>query len=70
MAGARHMRAWMNAPRCHGQLHCALTGYAGGGRLIRYCAEGGDGRGCEAPGVFLARARWIESERAKRSGVM
>jgi hypothetical protein len=57
LTGAEHLHTWMVAAR--GDVRTALTGYAGGYRLIKFCAAGGDARGCHVPEVFLARARQI-----------
>lgn len=57
LAGAAHLREWLIAMR--GNLHGALTGYAGGGALIRLCREDDNYRACGTPAVFLERARMI-----------
>lgn len=73
-AGSRHLRTWMDAAK--GDLRVALTGYAGGYWLISGCAKGPVWREranghkddiCGTADVFLARARWIERERRRRS---
>lgn len=59
LAGAAHLRAWLHATR--GSLSSALTGYAGGGYLIRLCREDDSYRACGTAAVFLERAariRW------------
>lgn len=65
LAGAEHLRGWMVA--CRGHEHCALLGYAGGGRLIRLCQDQPDLRACQTPRVFLGRAAMIAAERRPRS---
>lgn len=55
--GAAHLAGWLRA--CNGRVRCALNGYAGGYRLIRFCAEHEKDRRCTTPDVFLQRARWI-----------
>jgi len=69
LAGARHLRTWVNATR---SLHAALLGYAGGYALIGACARGPvlrkTGRHddlCLTPEVFLWRRDWIRRERTK-----
>ena len=64
-AGARHLRGWMVA--MHGDLKQALIGYAGGYRLIDFCAAGGIARGCDAPEVFLSRAWEIKRQRRRHA---
>jgi len=67
LAGAAHLRGWITAER--GDLRLALLGYAGGGRLIRACADGPvlthGVDACHTPAVFLARAAWIRTERRR-----
>lgn len=70
--GARHLRGWLDA--CRGRLRCALTGYAGGFRLVSACARGpvvshrrlGDLDLCRTADVFLRRARLIRESRLAR----
>lgn len=57
LRGAEHLATWMRVER--GDLRRSLWGYAGGGRLIRFCLDGGDSRGCRVPKVFLDRAAQI-----------
>lgn len=38
-AGARALRWWLEHPRCRGDLHCALSGYAGGTRFMDNCRD-------------------------------
>lgn len=57
LAGARHLRGWYDA--CRGNERCALTGYAGGWRLIEICESEPDLRACHTWEVFLGRARAI-----------
>ncbi len=69
--GAEHLRGWIAATR--GDVHAALLGYAGGGRLIRFCddtAAHDDHRGCRFPRDIQERARRIRSARASRTGVI
>lgn len=61
IAGARHLETWMVA--MHGDVRAALTGYAGGYRLLATCATGSDVRGCHVADVFLERARRIRARR-------
>lgn len=56
LAGAKHLRGWLDA--CRGNVYCALTGYAGGFYLIRYCRVR-QHRNCGVAGVFLGRAARI-----------
>lgn len=58
LAGARHLAVWLQA--CRRDLACALTGYAGGYRLIVACRSGADWRGCRAASALVRRSRWIE----------
>jgi soluble lytic murein transglycosylase-like protein len=68
IAGARHMRAWIDA--CHDNLHCALTGYAGGYYLIAECKRDPSPKACGTWDVFLTRAARIRDHRAHlRAGV-
>lgn len=69
MAGAEHLREWMQLTR---DFHSALLGYAGGYTMIRACANGGAlvreraGRQvdlCQTP--ELDRAAWIRALRAR-----
>ena len=71
LAGAAHLRGWIGGPGspCHGNLRCALLGYAGGGErgLIGACKAGPvhlrpGVDTCSIAEVFLARARWIRRE--------
>lgn len=56
IAGARHMREWIDAT--HGDVRAALLGYAGGYVGIRFCAdpEHQKDRRCSTHLVFLRRA--------------
>lgn len=56
LAGARHLRVWLDT--CGGNRWCALTGYAGGHRLIAMCKRQ-HLRACATPWVFQQRARMI-----------
>lgn len=56
--GAAHLSRWLRA--CGHHLRCALNGYAGGYRLIRFCTDHPRDRRCSTPDVFLQRARWIQ----------
>ena len=69
LAGAKHLRAWMDAKR---DLEQALIGYAGGYALISACAAGPvlrkTGRHddlCSIGKVFLWRRDWIRRERRR-----
>jgi hypothetical protein len=57
MRGAEHLAGWYKAE--HENQRLALLGYAGGGRLIRFCLSGGEARGCKIPEIFLQRAARI-----------
>lgn len=61
LAGARHLRVWLDAS--HGNIKTALTGYAGGYRLIAACRRGERVHGCATPDVFLGRAQRIRDRR-------
>jgi len=73
LAGARHLREWLDTPRCRGGTGCASLGYAGGYRLIKRCARGPVVRKrgaaqrdiCRTPEVFEHRAALIRRERAR-----
>jgi soluble lytic murein transglycosylase-like protein len=65
LAGARHLRGWLDA--CHGDQRCALTGYAGGYRLIAICRDDATRRACAVADAFLNRAAWIRKARNQRS---
>lgn len=56
LAGAEHLRRWLDA--CRGRRRCALTGYAGGWYLIRYCTARRH-RSCDTWRVFERRALWL-----------
>lgn len=58
LAGAQHLRSWIDA--MHGNLHAALTGFAGGYALLQLCAVR-DVRACHTPAIFLQRAHAIAS---------
>lgn len=68
--GAKHLRGWMDV--CGNRIRCALLGYAGGYALIYACGKGpvlrfkdhGDDL-CLVPDVFLHRAAYIRTLRAK-----
>lgn len=62
LAGAAHLATWRAA--CRGNLHCALTGYAGGYHLLELC-ERDHVRACDTWRVFLGRAAWIARERQR-----
>lgn len=62
LAGAEHVAAWRDA--CHGEMACALTGYAGGYHLLALCGQE-HVRACDTWRVFQARAAWIARERAR-----
>lgn len=55
--GANHLREWFTAAR--GNQRMALTGYAGGWRLIRHCAPSWTNHRCYASAMFQARSRLI-----------
>jgi hypothetical protein len=59
LRGARHLAQWLSA--MHGNLRAALGGYAGGYRLLAFCADGGEARGCHVADVFLGRAAMIRA---------
>lgn len=40
LEGAEHLRTWLDTKTCHGNLHCALLGYAGGYALLKRCGDG------------------------------
>jgi hypothetical protein len=40
LEGAEHLRVWMDTKSCHGDITCALLGYAGGYALLKGCAAG------------------------------
>jgi hypothetical protein len=70
LAGARHLRTWMTSTPT---LRVALTGYAGGYRMIRACAGGPVRRAtgrhddlCRVAEVFAWRAAWIRRELGRR----
>jgi hypothetical protein len=78
LAGAKHLRGWIDGPEsnCHGNLYCALLGYAGGYDLISACATGPVFRKtghhddlCLTPRVFLWRRNWIRNERTRPPAV-
>lgn len=63
LAGARHLRAWLD--HCGGSEWCALTSYAGGSGLVRVCAKTGrwtapsGHNACDVAGIERYRARTI-----------
>lgn len=68
IAGARHLREWFEA--CRGHQVCAFTGYAGGWRAIRACANGPvwirpGVDGCKTHEVFRWRAGLIRTAIAR-----
>lgn len=67
LAGALHLRAWLDA--CRGDERCALRGYAGAWTLRCDGADHGH-RACAAARWFEARARQIEHAfmRARQEG--
>lgn len=62
-AGAAHLRWWMD--QCRDNIHCALSGYAGGFVFIFNCRRnhGKFKRECSVPGERMRRANWIKKER-------
>jgi hypothetical protein len=42
LRGAEHLKMWMDQPRCNGRRErCGVTSYAGGGGLVKICAQYG-----------------------------
>jgi len=64
LRGAQHLRRWRDL--CRGDDRCALTAYAGGGRMVSACRAGSDHRACRFAMQMISRARWIGAIR--RSG--
>lgn len=58
VAGGTHLRAWLDATHTTAD---ALTGYAGGYRLLAACHEPDAPRQCGVADVFISRATWITS---------
>lgn len=59
--GARHLAEWKSAQR--GDIKRALTGYAGGYRLLEKCDRGEELRACTIANYHLARTRRIQRAR-------
>lgn len=70
-AGARHLRTWLDHPRCQGDLYCALSGYAGGTLFMDRCRDTPSQypTECAIPGVFLYRAQLIRRASKAIQGV-
>ena len=59
--GARHLAEWVHAQR--GDIKRALTGYAGGYRLLEKCDSGEALRACTITSYHLARMKRIKRAR-------
>ena len=77
LEGARHLRTWLDTKTCHGDLRCALLGYAGGYALLNGCAAGPvmverSGRRADLCGFVVdsitTRAGWIRSRLNQAQG--
>lgn len=67
MGGAAALRR--NIDFCNGDVHCALSWYAGGGTFVKNCRERPQEfkRQCAIPGNRIRRARRIKEERLRAS---